>query len=384
MKQRGFNLVKIAICSLIFPLVFSPYALSQDSYMRSELNFNGDCSISLSDAIAGLKSLAETDAGEDEDTMGKIIHILQMMVEAVSYGIYDGYEDDSGFDKARVIAITNEIPQYRNFHDVNDEDWVTFYGLKDKKYEIKAEIDVLESDCDAVIELYNDSNERLDRCNQFPLNGKNETLTWECTEDGVYYVRLTNNPEMPGKDMRYNLTVCYTDAAIRGHIIGNVFDTASAQFTLTQDCLDMLKENGFQQIDRFNALKDMNYVGTDAFESALDDALNEDINILEEWILKEDYTFQSYKALIMECAVDKSVSKVAGAIVKTEWRAAISNYCDCFSYCKRDYCIYFHPADEDNGYDMTVEADGYETATVNVRVKASYATVQDVYVRRSK
>ncbi len=361
---------------------FSPYALSQDSYMRSELNFNGDCSVNLSDAVAGLKSLAETDA--DEGTMGKIIYILQMMANAVSDEIYDGYEDDNGFDKARVIAITSKKPQYRNFHDVDDEDWVMFYGLNGRIYEIEAEVESLGSDCDAVIELYNDSNDRLERYNQFPLSGKNENLIWKCTEDGVYYIRLTNGPYMFGENMRYNLTVYRPVACIRrGRIIGNIIDAASAQFTLTQDCLDILRDDGFQQMDRLNALKDKNYANTEAFERALDDALNEDRNILEEWTEK-DYTLQNYKARIMECAVDKSAPKVAGAIIKTEWESAISNDCDCFSYYKRDYCIYFHTADEESGYDMTVEADGYETATVKVRVKDSFATLQNVYVKRAK
>ncbi|ETR72359.1 MAG: hypothetical protein OMM_01783 [Candidatus Magnetoglobus multicellularis str. Araruama] len=42
----------------------------------------------------------------------------------------DAYEEDDNIQHARIINISNFESQYHNIHDMGDQDWVKFYGVK--------------------------------------------------------------------------------------------------------------------------------------------------------------------------------------------------------------------------------------------------------------
>ncbi len=123
----------------------------------------------------------------------------------------DAYEPDDTSEQARVIVI-DDPHQSHNFHDASDvADWVTFYGFSDDTYGIEAK-DVGE-DCNIVIEVYDsDLTEPLEIRNQYG-SGKGELLSWNCPEDGVYYVKLRNKLSDPsGEDTGYQLAVNHITA----------------------------------------------------------------------------------------------------------------------------------------------------------------------------
>ncbi|MEE4355168.1 MAG: hypothetical protein V2I97_01795, partial [Desulfococcaceae bacterium] len=67
----------------------------------------------------------------------------------------DAYENDNSYDQARKIIINLETPQLHSFHEATDQDWIKFYGFKDRTYAIKA---VNTGTCDLYLELYDANN----------------------------------------------------------------------------------------------------------------------------------------------------------------------------------------------------------------------------------
>lgn len=134
---------------------------------------------------------------------------------------YDAYEDDDTFDKASII-ILNDTPQRHNFEDQGDEDWIKFYALSSNIYDIK--VSNLESNCNAVIEIYDFDGETIlgDPRNQWPA-GMNETLTWNCPKDGIYYVKIRqSNPNIFGDDTGYDLSIFKAIGGIPGTLKGMI------------------------------------------------------------------------------------------------------------------------------------------------------------------
>jgi hypothetical protein len=103
----------------------------------------------------------------------------------------DSYEEDDTFSQASVIVISDTNSQLHNFHDVGDVDWVTFYGISGQTYTVKA--NNLSVVCDAVVEVF-DSDGTTSLAG--PINnagsGEDEFLDWDCTTDGIYYVKVNN------------------------------------------------------------------------------------------------------------------------------------------------------------------------------------------------
>ncbi len=117
----------------------------------------------------------------------------------------DIYEDDDTYDQANIITLNNPDPQLHNSHDTGDEDWVMFYGLSGRTYEVLAEN--LGTAGDVVIELYDSdvTSPPLDQVDDAATGGQ-ELLSWTCPEDGVYYVRVRQHtPSVSGENTEYDL-----------------------------------------------------------------------------------------------------------------------------------------------------------------------------------
>jgi hypothetical protein len=297
--------------SLIFLLLQPMPVLSQNTYIRPELDFNGDCEVDLSDAMTGLKILTGAEAeiqGTKRIGIEEVIYILQKAAGIISEPEgYDEYEEDDHFEQARIIVINNDSetrsrppqPQRHNFHDKGDEDWVMFYGIAGQTYTIEVKVEGLESNCDAVITLYDTDGKTPLKSENDGIEGIDESMLWKkCPADGIYYVKVSNfDPGVFGEDVIYELTVRNPESAFPGDVIGNVFDA---------------------------------YTG----------------------------------------------KKIPEVRIKTDaHRSAISNYCDCYFYCSKDYCIYWHPA---GNYMLTAEAPGYEPFMIEIRVQELEITVQDI------
>jgi len=80
---------------------------------------------------------------------------------------------------------------------------------------------------------------------------------------------------------------------------------------------------------------------------------------------------------ILGDVIDKNTrQKISDVLISTsEGRSAISNFCHCYFYCARDYCIYYHPSGDCT---LTATAPGYEDFSVDINVSEVIPTEQDI------
>ena len=123
----------------------------------------------------------------------------------------DTYEEDDTFEKATVIILNDKEPQFHNFHDAGDEDWVIFYGLKGYPYNI--EVNNPGSSCNAVIDLYSGDGTTLIESRDSKDNGEEEFLSFKCEEDSIYYVKVKNyDQDVFGENTHYDLQIDNSEA----------------------------------------------------------------------------------------------------------------------------------------------------------------------------
>jgi hypothetical protein len=135
----------------------------------------------------------------------------------------DLYEDDDSAAKAWVIVVDHKDAQRHNFHDEGDEDWVKFYGVANETYEIKTL--KLGSNADTVISVYGENGTTLVAGpRDLKGLGEEESLSWKCLVDGVYYVKVTQSePGVYGENTGYDLRVYRPTAGdYPGQIYGRI------------------------------------------------------------------------------------------------------------------------------------------------------------------
>jgi len=122
----------------------------------------------------------------------------------------DAYEIDDTYEQAKQIIINDFISQTHNFHEKRDEDWIQFYGIKNKTYII--EVESPGRRCDAVLGLYSIEKDLLSVIppKDDGLKGEGELLVWNCKKSGIYYVKISSNdPEIFGEDTEYRFRIYY-------------------------------------------------------------------------------------------------------------------------------------------------------------------------------
>lgn len=135
----------------------------------------------------------------------------------------DIYEPDNQFDQARIIVPDNQYPQYHNFHEIGDTDWILFYGVKDVTYSIEA-FD-LGSQCDVVMEIYKNDGETLIKGKwNWSGTGTNEFMSWQCPEDSIYYLKIYNHLETGGLNTGYAIKIYRPIGVFPGFISGLIKD----------------------------------------------------------------------------------------------------------------------------------------------------------------
>ncbi|GEM_PF-1761676 len=374
------NLLKIIlICVYSLHTPFAD-ATPADTYRMPELDFNGDCTTDLSDALIGLNIMAGTDADTAAVTkigIREIIRVLQWAAQLMTLPQgYDAYEADDHLTQASIILVNDNADenngspvQQHNFHDAGDEDWMMFYGLEGKDYAITA--DIQEGNlCDVILELYDTGGETILKTKDDGIEGESEQMKWEkCPEDGIYYVRARHrDPEVFGEDVTYSLTISNAEApGFPGDIIGYVYDIRSKRFRLTRSALDHLAEAGLPDdlMRGLEGMKDWNYTAEDEFLHAVREVSGSSETAGHESEILASATYFT--------------KRIRNAVIRTSaGRSAISNYCHCYFYCLRDYCIYFHPSDPSLPYTLTAYAPGYKVFTTEVTVRPLETTVLDI------
>ena len=132
----------------------------------------------------------------------------------------DDYEEDDTKDIAKPIVVNSGVTQYHNFWDTGDVDWVKFYGMAGDTYAIT--VTDQGPRCAAVIDLYaSDGVTLIDR----QVSG---LVSWDCTLDGIYYVKLYPGNGLYGLETNYELKVWNPDAPVLGMIKGSIKDTGGS------------------------------------------------------------------------------------------------------------------------------------------------------------
>ncbi len=138
----------------------------------------------------------------------------------------DSYELDDERNQASRIILSN--PQPHNFHDSDDTDWVRFSGKSGEEYTI--EVNNLTELCDATIEVHDsESMDPLKKTEPYESWKDYRYLDWDCPQDGVYYVKLSNSTGDFGGHVKYELKIYRPDAGDTGTITGVVTDAVSGK-----------------------------------------------------------------------------------------------------------------------------------------------------------
>ncbi len=142
----------------------------------------------------------------------------------------DVYEEDNSFSYAS--GILNAQVQHHNFHAAGDQDWVKFYAFNENDegtYMITATN--VGNRCNVVIELYyTDGVTLIEKWDDWLAGvGDDATITWKCTKNGIYYVKIRHfDPGVFGDGTEYDLEVTRV-AGNDGIIKGVIKDKCSSQ-----------------------------------------------------------------------------------------------------------------------------------------------------------
>jgi len=136
----------------------------------------------------------------------------------------DPYEKniDDKYEQAEHINVNDTDAQHHNFHDIQDRDWVKFYAMAGNIYRIFTSNADL--NCDPVITLYGQDGETMLYESNDGVGNEQEVINWTCTENGVYYVLVSNFKEdsIDGQDTGYDLRINNTATIFNGTINGYV------------------------------------------------------------------------------------------------------------------------------------------------------------------
>jgi len=136
--------------------------------------------------------------------------------------------DDDTFSGASV-AVVNGGSVYHNFHEAGDTDYVKFYALSGKTYQIKITSPSLL--CNVSIEIYGtDGLVLLAGPKDDGGAGEDEFLEWTCPGNGIYYARIGNaDPDIFGADTDYRLEVRTPTGPDTGKIVLALKDSVSGK-----------------------------------------------------------------------------------------------------------------------------------------------------------
>ena len=133
-------------------------------------------------------------------------YVINLIKKDTSSIIYDAYENDDILKNARMITINDENKQRHFFHDKDDEDWVKFYGIKNKNYTIKAR--PIGENCRLMLKLYDKNGNPVQNKKQ-NKSLRNEQIYWICNKSDIYYVNIYQIEIVSdyGKNTEYDLEV---------------------------------------------------------------------------------------------------------------------------------------------------------------------------------
>lgn len=131
----------------------------------------------------------------------------------------DIYEEDDHPWQSWPIVVNTTSHQLHTFHNINDVDWVYFYGHAGNEYEIKA------YPCDTFINLsLTDPNGKILTSETGNPIQTICYLPWLCKKDDYYCLKIEPSLELP-EGGEYYLTIEYEQAASPASVLGRVVNT---------------------------------------------------------------------------------------------------------------------------------------------------------------
>ncbi len=139
----------------------------------------------------------------------------------------DNYEDDDQYENASIIEINNShIYQHHTFHDEGDKDWMMFYGLYDRVFDIS--VVNVGMDCDPVIELFDsDGRTLLYGPISWGTEGQIEELSYRSLKDEVIYILIQDASNNGSGKTEYEIFVSTNFMEPPGYLSGQVLDAIS-------------------------------------------------------------------------------------------------------------------------------------------------------------
>jgi len=314
LKQKGLKSFNILIICLMFVFSSSCFAFSQDS-IPVKSDYNGDCALDLADAIMGLKVLTGMNVSLAENKNVRMEGVIFILQNIIS---------DCPVNPC---AIGDD---YEN----------------DDRFE------------NARVVILNESADNGNR-NSVQKHGFHEPGD----EDWVMFCGLVGQT--------YTIQARTEGPESKCDPVIELYDTDGT--TLLKSENDGIEGQDEILVWENHAEEGTYYVRVRNFNPQI---FGEDI----KYALGVQNLEGSFPGDIIGNVIDKySGEKIINATVKTSAnRSAISNYCHCYFYCSRDYCIYYHPADPYKPYILTAEAPGYKFFSTEVTVRELETTVLDI------
>ncbi|QTA92340.1 PEGA domain-containing protein [Desulfonema magnum] len=311
LEKKLLRLLKVFIFCLIFLFSLASFASSQHTYMIPELDFNGDCAVDLTDAILGMRVLT----GENP--------------------VINGTKNIGVKEITDILRKTAHLrPEPDNYDEYEEDDKFS-----------QARVIVINNSADSA------KNGDSVQPHNFHDAGDEDWMMFYGIAGQIYTVHAET--ESLGSNC---------DPVIE------LYDTDGV--TLLKSKNDGIEGKNETLLWKDCSRDDIYYVRLRSFSP---DAFGED-TAYELTVYNPEATFPG--DIIGNIFDPYSEKKVLGARIKTNAnRSAISNYCYCYFYCRRDFCIYFHPA---GTFTLTVEASGYKTFSTEVTVRQLETTLVDI------
>jgi ELWxxDGT repeat protein len=120
--------------------------------------------------------------------------------------IFEGINSDDTQGLASVIQLDDTNPQLHNFHDAADKDWIKFFAVGGKKYQI--DTGNVGPVVDLVIKIHDGSGILLTTVDQTG-QGEVEETEWLAPANGVYYVEFSEKQDLYGSGTEYEATISF-------------------------------------------------------------------------------------------------------------------------------------------------------------------------------
>lgn len=171
-----------------------------------------------------------------KDTVSGNVSLPEESSVAQSY-YDDAYEDDDTFGDANLINVGGASQKRHNFYESMDADWIKFYAFAGLPYRVDAKN--VGTKADVIIDLYDTNGTTLLDSGNIGSEGGDDWLTYNFSQNGVYYVKFKNCTE--ADDCEYGLDTGY-DVSISVETAPEG-DRVNCSFTVTDKHFNAMIQN---------------------------------------------------------------------------------------------------------------------------------------------